>query len=318
MLEPARLYIRKQYIGCLLPAAAVFGGFVLLLILEQILGPIAPEIEKFEFETIPSFPESLELNDRYEIVATGLWWLFWTYAFWIVATLSIGSCCWTVNGSLSEYNAKTRLVIFIIIFLGLSLVALWFTIVGSLVSGQDLVKVIEEVAERSNVLMTLTNGFAILVIILIVISSCIALVPRQNQGDVSQQIKNLNILLYTAAIVILVWMTQARIMYGFAATLLVPEQQELVERMAPTVSLIVGAVASIYIALLYLAGLVWLQSRHSQLQTVGSKTVQLSDEANKKSSPVAILLSTWPRMIAVLGPVLPGIAEAFFGFGDWI
>jgi hypothetical protein len=107
--------------------------------------------------------------------------------------------------------------------------------------------------------------------------------------------------MYCAAAFLLVWIVQATEMYRFAATLLVQEERDLLLKLASTISLMAGLFASLLLAAAYMAAYHYLQFRHrTERKDVGTVP---SDSAQ---SPKNFLLAHWPKITAVLMPVLPG------------
>lgn len=320
----SELSLPTRYLGSLLPVLAVSVGVLILLGLQCILGPIAPELERFEAEPLLWSTDEFSLDDRYELIASGLWWVFSAYVFWLTASICSGVCLWIIYRSLDQYRTEIRwlalgVIVVIILFLGLFLLlGLRLSYIDTLIAASDLLVGVEKVAPGTRRLMELTNGYAILTIVLIILSSCIVLLPRPEGSVPGKSFHNLNMLLYSGGLLILFWLMYARIMYSFCGTLLIQDQQEVVGQIAPTIALIAGALSSIYLAIVYLSGLGWLQIlyRHSG---AGAAIVGESGEKEERApSPFNRLLGNWPRIVAVLGPVLPGIADVFLDFDKLI
>jgi len=85
---------------------------------------------------------------------------------------------------------------------------------------------------------------------------------------------------------------------------------------APTVSLVVGAVGSIYLILTYLLSVFVLHRRFSNLGGAAVKASRADERPKQEGSPMTLPFPAWSRTIALLVPVLPGTFEFFFNFVD--
>jgi hypothetical protein len=90
-------------------------------------------------------------------------------------------------------------------------------------------------------------------------------------------------------------------MYHLSALLLVPEARVPALKLAPTISLMGGLFLSLLLAAAYLAAVAWLQLCHDG---------NVRGEAAAAESPRAFLAAHWPKVIAILMPLLPGAAES--------
>lgn len=319
MRSKEHLQVLWLYRGSFIPLLAVLVGFAVLKFLDWLLGH--SKLPVVYFDVLPGLPVNLELGDIYSIAAIGLWWMLSVYLFWIVAIISIVLCWFIVHRALEDYSVRGKITGFFILAVTMLIVSislLQFVLNnGTLVSAQDLIIYINCIADGAKNLAELTNGLAIVAIIVVFVTSSLVLVPARDLTAVNRQIKYLNIVLYTGAILLLAWVLYARILYGFAATLIVADQQKLIDQIAPTLSLVVGAVASIFLILMYLTGFLWLQARHAALCASYAAKTEASHVNKDRISPKKILLNTWPRIFAFIVPALPGILESFFGFGNW-
>ena len=66
-----------------------------------------------------------------------------------------------------------------------------------------------------------------------------------------------------------------------------------------------GLFLSLLLAAAYLSACAWLQHCHEQLRLAGAAEVA----AAGSTSPNAFLLAHWPKVIAIMMPLLPGAAE---------
>ena len=87
--------------------------------------------------------------------------------------------------------------------------------------------------------------------------------------------------------------------------------------MAPTISLVVGGVASILIGLMYISSYLWLHNLYIKLPEDRQQLTGTKDDVNKHS-PGHIFMSSWVRVIAVIGPMMPGIVDVFTKFDSLI
>lgn len=323
--------------GFLAPALAVLAALALLVTLAAVLGRFEPGIEKFRFTPLPGFPERIALEDRYRIVVAALWWLASTYVFWLVALCGALYCAYVICASARRLDpVRRRRTTVAVLLVLLAVVASLAVVAGesTLVSGQDVIRTVRNVAERPRWLMELSNALAIVVIVTVIAAACVVLLPDVDGSSPGEPMRRLNGLLYCGAAVIALWIVNARLLYGFASTLLIEEQRLLVARLAPTIALVAGALAGIFLALMYLAGVLALHARHEARSVVapsaggrepqGATLREPSAAARAEgaapapeATPLALLRERLPKLVAVALPALPGILESFFSVEAW-
>lgn len=79
----------------------------------------------------------------------------------------------------------------------------------------------------------------------------------------------------------------------------------------------VGGIASILLGLMYMSSYLWLHNLYKKLPGNMQKLPGIKKDEDKHS-PGHILLSSWARVIAVMGPLLPGMVEVFTKFDSLI
>lgn len=300
---------------CFVPPLAVLAAFVLLVVLAVVVGEL--RLAKIQFQAIAGFPDKLGNEQLHAVVGIGLWWIFSVYLFWLVAIVGSLACLYVVWRSISDKPRAFRRaacgVLATVILVAASLVT-YIGHTSTLVSLQNLIRHVKSLSEGLWTLMELTNGLGIVTIVLVVASAGICLAPAKSSDAVIRQLKQLHVLLYVGAAIVVTWVFQSRLLYGMAATGLIEEQKDYVESIAPTVSLVVGAVASIYLILTYFSSFFVLNRRYLNLGGAIVNASRAEERPKEERSPMTFLFSVWSRAFALLIPVLPGAFEFFFNF----
>jgi len=312
-LIPAWLW---AYRGCFIPPLSVLAAFIVLALLTILLGD--QHIPRLTFTSVEGFPDKMDIKNTFAIGKVALWWLFSVYLFWLIALIGSVTALFIANATLKDVPATARRIGFWTVagILGLMIgVLIYLTCQGTpTYTGQDLFQSLVKLASGVGSLLQLTNGFAIIVIVLIILSAGIILMPVANHTIYLQRMKSLNLLLLIGAIVTLVWVFYARILYGFAASTYIASEQTHVAAAAPTISLVTGGVATIYLVIMYMSAFLWLQSRYAT--ATSDVPVKKTQDKEAPETPQSLLFTLWPRVFMLTSPMLPGVFEIFFNFFD--
>ena len=307
------MHALSKYRPSFIPVVSVLVSILLLVVLGSVLGKI--KLRKVEFEIIPGVIERMDHAVYHDITHAGLWWLLTTYVLWVVAIIGLLVCFFVVRRSLKYYSRQAialnlKVLVGLLLFLGAGLF-LYNKYVAPVVSAQDLIRHINLVAEGSRQLVDMTQGLSMIVILFIFVAAGYVLVPEKDQKDIIRKVKLMNVTLYVGSAIILVWLLQSRMLYYYSATLLVPEQKALVQSIAPTISLVAGAVASICLFVMYVSAIVWLQARHALIDEGAFEDKSVFDYLADEKGPVQLLFRHFSRVLAVIIPVIPGALEMF-------
>lgn len=318
MLLKNRFKLLWIYRESFMPLMAVGGNILIFVILSSLLGK--NKLRRLTFEPLECLTSGTNIEQIYNLYAVGFWWLLSVYLFWLIAIINIIVCWYIVNRSLATYSEVQQRRINIILTFILPIITILLIVivmnVTTLVPSQDLIKHVDKIFVDGRRLLEATQGMMIVSVIFVILASTIVLVPSRNHKHVIEQTKLVNILLYSSAIVMFFWIIEARLMYGFAATLIVPEEGMHVDRIAPIISLVVGLAISTLLVSMYSSSILVLHRRHKDIKDVSTETSEGDTKAEfaENQSPLKIFVNTWPRIFALLGPALPGILEALFGF----
>lgn len=302
-----------RYRGCLVPPLAVLAGFGVLAGLLAVLGETNIGRRAIVFESVFDLPAGSEpgLSLQAGIFETGLWWLLTLYLFWLTAIAGCGVCLHIAGRVLREGPAGRRWAGYAAlasIVVGFSVLLALIGKESTLVSAQDIIAPLEAFAGGGfRTLLELTFGFGILSLVIVVSCAALLMVPVDKRARLAVRTRYLHGLLYAGAAIIVTWIVQARILYGFAATILIEEQRRQVADLAPTISLVVGAIASVYLILMYMAAFLWLQRRY--IDFPGDADVGQSPGTAAPQSPLVKFKTLWLRAFALVGPALPGAVD---------
>ncbi len=309
----------RQYLSCFIPALSVLGGFLILVVLASIIGEF--HFTKIDFVSVQGFPSDMQYKDTFNIAKAGTWWVVAVYLFWLVAIIGSIAAVLIVSQFLHSVPTKEKRMLksfmFGIIFLIMFILILLVMNNTPLYSAQDVFKDFNRLAIGFTRHINLTNGLGILSIVLTVLCSGMILTPDVKDMTPSRRLKYLNALLLIGAVIMLVWVFYARILYGLVAVSLVQEQSVYMVKLAPTVSLIIGAVTSIYLVLMYMSAFLWLQYKYVSKNTNKTLTASIIEEG-KKDSPKRSFLAHWKQSFMLAGPMMPGLFEVLYNFIDMV
>lgn len=300
----------------MVPVAAVSTALGILLFLALILGDV--HTTRIIFTEVSGFPDKLDLQRSYELTSVSFWWLFLVYTVWVIAAIAIITGFMVARQSLMDSTERFRKnALFVLASSMIMMAIILYQIDATLISVQDIIHHVRKLATGMRTLIEMTTGVAITALFGILVCTSILLCPPHDEAVIARKLRLLNILLYTGAILLLIWIMQSRALYSFAAASLITEQQQKVEQIAPTISLVVGGVASILLGLMYMSSYLWLHNLYRKLSGNMQKIAGTKNDEDKHS-PGHIFLSSWARVIAVMGPMLPGIVEVFTKFDSLI
>lgn len=303
-----------RYRGCFVPPLAVFLAFIVIVILAKLLGQ--QNIPKLTFTALVGFPQKLDIKNTFMIGKLALWWILAIYLLWLTAIIGGVTTLFISNSTLKDIPARTKRIGFLnmggVVVIMVVILRVLATNGAPSYSGSDLFHHLAKLATGFDTLIELSNDLTIVVLVLIILNSGFILMPVQGHFNYIRRMKGLNGLLFIGAIVTVVWVFYARILYGFAAVTLVPNQNTVVDSIAPSLSLVTGGIASIYLVIMYFSAFLWLQSQYAS-----SSEIDQAPQANNKDevtseSPKSILFSLWPRVFMLTTPLLPGLFEFLF------
>jgi hypothetical protein len=296
----------RTYLGCFYPVLAIVALLLVLFALSAILQVEKPRFPSPELTPLAGYPDNISLEEAALIVETGLKWLSFTYFYWLVGLVSIGFCFLKLHKAAigcapTIYKwINALLSASIVITIGL---LIYYAVAREtpLMSFEFLLRNLQQMGQGLVDMTTYNSALSYVTIVALLVTICLLLIPEVHGNDEVKQIRAITQLMYCAAAFLLVWIVQATEMYRFAATLLVQEERDLLLKLASTISLMAGLFASLLLAAAYMAAYHYLQFRHrTERKDVGTVP---SDSAQ---SPKNFLLAHWPKITAVLMPVLPG------------
>ncbi len=307
----------KPYLTCFIPALSVLAGFLVLVFLVIIMGEL--NFTKINFLPVSGFPNDMDDQEAFNITQAGAWWILAVYLFWLVAIIGSIVTTFIIFQFLKHLPTQTKNILKISM-LSIMMVILLILIAlvmdnTPLYSAQDVFKNFSLMLSGFTDHINLTNGLGILSMVLIVLSSGMILYPDIDDMPPSKRLKYLNALLLIGAVILLVWVFYARILYGLVAVTLIEEQSDYVGKLAPTISLIIGAVTSIYLILMYMSAFLWLQYKHASQTSNKSLTASIIEKGTSES-PKRKLLAHWKQTIMLSGPMMPGLFEVLYQFFD--
>ena len=308
---------RFKYKASFIPAASVLFLLILSYFIYCVFG--VPQLAKLEFDVLIGLPFDITLDEYRDISKAGVWWLLGTYFFWVVALLALLGCFFVIYRSLRHLGGQVvkHNMIFLIGLLVLMGVGIFLLnkYVAPIISAQDLIGHINNISSGAKNLLILTQGVAIMITIFLVVTTGYILIPEKNRKDIIRKVKLTNLTLYTGAVVIFSWLLQSRLLYHFSATLLEQEQKEFVQSVAPTVSLAVGALFSIFLFVMYISAIIWLQFRHALIERGRFSNKNIFEYLSDEKGPVKVIYRHFSRVLALMLPLFPGVIEFIVGFG---
>lgn len=302
---PARLH------GAWVPALAVAGLLAVLLLLAGLVDLDRALVPKPAFKdlALKGYPEATPLADAALIVEAMLWWLCLSFLLWVVGLATMGLCGWQLHrATLHDAALRRRDLRWFLLTIGGAIAVLVYFAAVRNTPLMSFGLMVDNLAIVSTGLLRLASFNAALAFVVgpaLLAGACLLLHPGALAGEPMQQMRAITRLMYGGAAFLLVWISATTSMYRLAALMLVPEAREPALKLAPTISLMGGLFLSLVLGVAYLSACAWLQHRHEVLRQAGCVEAPAADAL----SPNAFLLAHWPKVIAIMMPLLPGTAE---------
>lgn len=298
----------NQYQGFFYPILAVVFLLLVLLILAAIVQLDEAIIPKPKLSLITDYPISMTFSEIIHFTDTGIKWLMLTYLYWLTGLATMIFCLCQLKKSLHGSPSLKRRNVYGIFFsaIGITALLLIYTVAvkeKALMSFGFLLKNLALIGEGMVNLTICNTALAYLTVVAIIISTSLLLIPNSHGNDTNRQISAITQIMYAAATFLLIWVIQATEMYRFATMLLIVAEREEALNFAPTISLVVGVFASFLLAAAYISAYFWLQLsfRRSLPESIAEENIV------QDNSPKKFMLTHWPKIAAVLMPVLPGV-----------
>jgi hypothetical protein len=293
----------------LLAVAALLLLLVLLDLLAGIDGLVVPK-PVFRNFVVPGYPDKVPLDVAATIVEAAMWWLCLSFLLWTAGLLAIG-LCWLQLHRATRHDAALRRKVHVTLVLTILLVlaVLAYVAVVRRTPLMPFGPLVENLALMSGGFIRLATFNTALVFVVgtvLLLGASLLLMPGVHADVPMQQMQAITRLMYGAAVFLLVWMSAATAMYRLCAVLLVAEAREPALKLAPTISLMGGLFLSLLLAAAYASASAWLQHCHERLHLVGAG----QPPAAQAAGPQALLVAHWPKVIAILMPLLPGAIES--------
>jgi hypothetical protein len=256
---------------------------------------------------LTGYPSDIDIGLMRLITESLLWWLLFVFLFWVVALFCVGFSADLLLRSLRPQAPMQWRVGFAILFItAICAVAFLATADRPLVSMVNLLKPMHLVSAHLIALAERTNSVGIVAVIAMIASGSLMLMPGRDAEEVTRKIRCSTQLLYAGAALMLVWIVQATAMYRFAATLVEENQRRAIWELAPTVAMILGAIVSLSLAIIYLSSIAWLNSHFA---TVAGVKRPAAGGKTGAHGAMAFLQSYWGQTTAVLTPMVPGFLQ---------
>ena len=303
----------RYYLGCGCPLLAVGLLLLVLAFLAHIVETDPLRLPLRNFTPLQDFPQGTDLAASTQIAETGLKWLALSYFYWLVGLITLGVCIFRLQRAFAHCSRALRNVTntLFLLLLATTLAILFHTAVVReipLMSFIHLLRHLQLVGRGLLDLATWNSGLAYLNLVAIMGVISLLLVPGVHDRDPRRQIRAITRIMYWAAAFLLVWIAQTTEMYRLAATLLVADERDKVLQLAPTISLVAGVFASLLLAASYLAACLWLQWYYQDMH----KTDATQAVPDTSASPRQFLHEHWPKIAALLIPLLPGMMGTVF------
>lgn len=294
--------------GALVPVAAVVATVLLLLGLGSLAGMDGLVVPKPDFAAHRlAWPEQEDLLHAGLVVDAALWWLCLVVVL-AVAGLVVLGLGWAQLWRATVYSRPLRRVLlagYVGLPLACALFLAWLMAARgtALMPFSPLVQVLAAFGPGFPRLAVVGTASVFVVGIAWLAALSLQLVDGAHESHPTRQMESITRLVYAGAAFLLVTIGAGAAMYRLCASLLTDELRKPMLGLAPTVSLMGGLMLSLMLAAAYVSASLWLQHRHALLHQ-GRKMPPPDD-----GGPQALLRAHWPQVVAVLMPMLPGVAE---------
>lgn len=303
----------RRYQGIFYPIIGIMAVLMVLSLLSRIVHLDDASLPRPSLTILPEYPDGITLAQAVLITEAGMWWLLLSLIFWLAGLFAVGFG-WYQLHSATRHQAKAHGAVRLLYFavLGFTLAVLFYI---SQVKGTPLMSfefVLRNLAHISDGIVDLTTAntaLGIVAVIMMLLSASLLLLPGAFDNDPARQMRAITQIMYCGAAFMLVWVATATEMYRFAAMMLVAEEREEILKLAPTISLTVGVFSSLLLAVAYLASYLWLQQCHRRSRLIAAA----ADTGQAGPSPRDFLLAHWPKVMALLMPMLPGAVGSVLG-----
>jgi hypothetical protein len=301
-----------RFQGALVPTLAVGAILLVALFLATLVDLDRATVPKPSFKdfALKDYPGATALKDAGLIVEAALWWLCLSVVLWVSGLSAMGLCWWLLHRATGHDAAIDRIAKrLLLLALALAVAVLFYLAQISntpLMSFGHMVSNLGMVSAGLTRLATLNTALVFVVGTVLLLCASLLLLPGSHADQPMRQMHAITNVMYAGAAFLLVWISAATAMYRVSALLLVPEAREPMLKLAPTISLMTGLFMSLLLAAAYLAACAWLQCQHEKLPRDTANPA--ANPAADAASPKAFLTAHWPKVIAILMPLLPGAA----------
>lgn len=290
----------------LLTVAVVLGVLMMLAQVVQLDHAAAPKPD-FRALVLKGYPDRIPFAEQALIVEAALWWLCLSAVLWVAGLCAVALCAMALHGATRHDPSRRRLALRLLLaWIVVATVALAHAVVVRdvpLMPARPLVSVLDVIAPGLLHLASLNTALAFVVGGALLLGACLQLLPGVHADVPTRQVRAITTLMYAAAAFLMVWVSATTAMYRLAASLLVADARDPALKLAPTLSLMGGLFLSLLLATVYISATVWLQHRHERAQPAGDGQAEAA-----APGPAAFLAAHWPKVVAILMPLLPGAA----------
>lgn len=301
-----------RFEGAFVPALAVASVIAFVFLLDAMVGLEGAQLPRPVFGKLvrDDYSETMLLKEAEPIVEAILWWLCLSVILWTVSLATLGLCWLQVHRAHRQavglgFVAK---LLFLAALAAAVVTLFYFAGVRGtpLMSFAHLVDNLGIVSSGFVRLASFNTALAFVVGVILVLSMSLLLLPGAHADHPMQQMRAITRTMYAGAIFLLVWISAATGMYRLSALLLVPDARDAMLKLAPTIGLMGGLFLSLLLAAAYASACVWLQRSFERFRSARDTAGAAKDAA----SPAAFLVAHWPKVFAILLPLLPGAAES--------
>ncbi|HEY0826225.1 MAG TPA: hypothetical protein VGD76_20730 [Ramlibacter sp.] len=300
--------------GPAVPLLAVLAIGALLALMDALvdLDRVAVPKPAFKALQLPGYPADTPLAEAALVVESALWWLCLSLLQWLVALGVIGLCGRQLHRALRHDPRLARAAWAVFLGVLAVLAAALYQMAAvrgvSLLSFGPMVENLALLSPRFPFLASMNAALAFVASAALLCSFSLLLLPGAYVDRPVEQMRAITVLMYGGAALMLVWISSLASMYRLCATLMVKAAREPALALAPTISLMGGLLLSLLLAAAFLSAAAWLQHCHEQERPAGGPEAPAAAVAGG-GSPRDLLAAHWPKAVAFLMPLLPGVAE---------
>ena len=300
--------------GAALPLLAVLALGALFAFMDALIdldGAVVPKPPFRDF-LLRGYPAATSLAEAGHIAEATLWWLSLSFLLWLAALAVIGQCGLQLQRAM-RHDARLARAAWAVLLAVIAAVAgtLYHTAVVrgvSLLSFGPMLDNLALISPRFRLLASLNAAVAFVACAALLCAFSLLLLPGAHVDHPMQQMRGITFLMYGGAVLMLVWISCLTAMYRLCATLMVKEAREPALALAPTISLMGGLLLSLLLAAAFLSAAAWLQHCHERDHARAGASGTAGRPA-ASGGPKELLVAHWPKAVAFLMPLLPGMAE---------